>query len=72
MICRVSRVSGTSGMNSVGRESGSSPWSPTVGTRQPNPTAAAVSTTIATSGAGTAVVSRGSNARISRLAASIG
>ena len=32
MICRVSRLNGTFGMNSVGRESGRSPLSPTVGT----------------------------------------
>ena len=59
MTCRVSSVNGTLGMNSVGRESGSSPLSPTVGTATAAKTVISVRTTIATSGAGTALVSFG-------------
>src|SRR5690606_18933527 len=58
-ICRVSSVHGTSGISRDGNELGSSPSSPTVGTLMPVSTTAPVSSTIATSGAGTALVSFG-------------
>ena len=60
MICRVSKFSGTSGHRNTGRVSGSSPMSPTVRTSMPKNMATAVSTTIATSGEGTALVTIGS------------
>ena len=59
MICSVSSVNGTAGMPRNGSVEGSSPLSPTVGTRIAATTVRAVSSTIATSGAGTAVVRRG-------------
>ncbi|MDR7102155.1 hypothetical protein J2X37_001315 [Croceicoccus sp. BE223] len=60
MIASVSQVSGTSGQTRLGKPWGRSPMSATVLTGAPVQIASAVSTTIATSGAGTAVVSRGS------------
>ena len=57
----VSNVRGTSGKNRVGRLRGSSPSSPTRGTEIPITITAAVSSTIATSGAGTTFVRRGSS-----------
>src|SRR5699024_5103353 len=60
MIWNVSQVNGTSGRNTVGKASGSSPLSPTVGTSTAKITATAVRITIATRGAGMAVVIRGS------------
>src|SRR3972149_3963089 len=60
MIVNVSTVSGTSGKNSDGKLDGNSPSSPTSGTFNAKTTVAAVRSTIATSGAGTAVVSLGS------------
>ncbi len=59
MIRSVSQVRATSGKNSVGRLSGSAPWSPTVGTRRPSATTATVIRMIATSGAGTTRLARG-------------
>ena len=59
MIGRVSSENGTDGMPRIGSASGRRPSSPTVGRSMPPATAATVSTTIATSGAGTALVSRG-------------
>src|SRR5690606_4068909 len=55
----VSHVSGTSGTNSSGSERGSSPSSPTVGTWSAKTTTTAVTSTIDTSGAGTALVTLG-------------
>ena len=72
MIPSVSRVNGTSGMKSSGRLCGSSPWSPTFGTLHPNTTTAAVSSTIATSGAGTTFVIRGIRNRIASPTATSG
>ena len=72
MMPRVSRVNGTSGISREGRLSGRAPWSPTVGTEMPNTTAAPVSSTIATRGAGTALVTRGSRYMIRSPAAAIG
>ena len=66
MIRKVSRSSGTSGKNSDGRDSGSSPLSPTLGTSMPIGTTIAVITTMATSGAGTAPVSRGNRNTMAR------
>ena len=52
-------------MSSSGRLRGSSPWSPTFGNGDsPNTTTAAVSSTIAMSGAGTARVIRGQTNRM--------
>ena len=59
MIANVSQFSGTFGMNSSGKLQGSSPWSPTVGTAMARVTVARVMRMIATSGAGTTLVSRG-------------
>ena len=59
MACRVSRLTGTLGMNRDGRDSGRSPLSPTVGTAMEAKTVIRVSATMATSGAGTALVSFG-------------
>lgn len=56
MIASVSRLSGTSGQRNTGRVSGSSPISPTVRISSPSAMARAVSTTMHTSGEGTAVV----------------
>ncbi|MNW60780.1 hypothetical protein D3C74_387970 [compost metagenome] len=72
MVRSVSRVQGTSGQKSEGNESGSAPWSPTVGTCAPDRTTAAVRATIATSGAGTTVVHRGSPTMIAIPAATSG
>ena len=58
-IASVCRVRGTPGSPKPGSADGSAPMSFTVGTWTCSRTAAAVSTTIATSGAGTALVSRG-------------
>ena len=66
MMRSVSIVSGTSGISHDGRFDGSRPSSPTSGTFQPPSTAATVSTAMATSGAGIAVVSLGS-ATITRM-----
>jgi hypothetical protein len=60
MIRSVSSENGTAGMPSTGSALGSSPSSPTVGTAIPAATQTTVRTTIAISGAGTAVVTRGS------------
>jgi hypothetical protein len=54
-------VSGTSGTSAVGRLDSNWPSSPTLGMSTDNTTAAAVSATIATRGAGTIVVSFGRN-----------
>lgn len=59
MICRVSQLSGTVGMNKPGSESGSSPWSATSGTSQPEIMTRAASTTMVISGAGMAGSRRG-------------
>ena len=59
MICRVSKFSGISGNRNIGRLSGRSPLSPTVGTPIPMYMAKPVITTIHTSGDGIAVVSSG-------------
>ena len=72
MICSVSSVSGTSGMNSSGSDSGSSPWSETFGIDHPAASTAAVSSTIATSGAGTTAVTRGSSTMIAMPTATRG
>ena len=72
MICSVSSVNGTFGINRPGRLSGSAPSSPTVGTFTCNSTATPVSSTIATSGAGTALVSRGRNTITTIPTATIG
>ena len=69
MICSVSSVNGTLGRNRDGSESGSAPLSPTVGTATAARTVTRVRTTIATSGAGTALVSLGRPKTISRPAA---
>ena len=66
MIRKVSRSSGTSGKNSEGRDSGSSPLSPTLGTSMPIGTTIAVITTMVTSGAGTTPVSRGNRNTMAR------
>ena len=72
IVVSVSSESGTSGMNSDGSESGSSPWSPTFGTASPAAITTTVSTTIATSGAGTTEVHRGRKTRIASPAATSG
>ncbi|MNT94376.1 hypothetical protein D3C72_2360540 [compost metagenome] len=59
MIRNVSKVSGTSGQARDGRAEGSSPSCATVRTSSLKTTETAVSTIIATSGAGTARVMRG-------------
>ena len=59
MMRRVSRFIGTSGNRNTGRLSGSSPMSPTVRMSRSSITATAVSSTIATSGEGIALVRRG-------------
>ncbi len=59
MIVSVSIFQGTSGKNNDGKLDGNSPSSPTSGTFNANTTVAAVSSTIATSGAGTTEVNRG-------------
>ena len=56
MILSVSRFSGTSGSRNTGRLSGNWPMSPTVRISRPKKIATAVSTTMATSGDGTALV----------------
>ncbi len=72
-ICSVSVVSGTSGgIIHVGNPPGSSPWSATSGTSRPNSTTIPVSTTMAISAAGTAVVSFGMNTIIAMPAATSG
>jgi len=72
MIRSVSSENGTSGRPRVGRLSGSSPSSPTVGTSTPTVTVNTVSSTMATSGAGTTVVSRGSPKMTARPTAASG
>ena len=72
MMRRVSRFSGTSGNSSAGRDSGSSPSSPTVGTLIAARTVAAVSRTIATRGAGTTLVQRGNSTMIAMPTATRG
>ena len=69
MIFRVSNENGTEGSPRMGSASGSLPSSPTVGTPIPATTQATVSRTIATSGAGTALVTRGSRYITARPAA---
>ena len=59
MIRSVSQVSGTLGRATLGNPSGSLPISPTVCTETPKPMLIALSTRIATSGDGKALVSRG-------------
>ena len=61
MMRSVSSVKGTCGTNRLGRLRGSWPSSPTVGTATAAKTVNSVRTTIATSGAGTALVARGSS-----------
>jgi hypothetical protein len=68
-IVSVSSENGTAGIPRIGSASGSAPWSPTVGTAMPAPTQTAVRTRIAISGAGTAVVRRGSRYTIASPAA---
>jgi hypothetical protein len=70
MMFSVSHVGGTAGNASTGRLSGNAPWSPTVGTATPAATVNTVRPVIATSGAGTARVSRGSPTITTRPAAS--
>ena len=72
MSVSVSRVNGTSGRPGTGSEDGRSPLSPTVGTAMPAATVTTVSTTIATSGAGTAVVSFGKSTISARPPATSG
>ena len=60
MIRNVSSVSGTFGSDRLGNPSGSRPMSPTVRTGRPSAMLTAARTTIATSGDGTALVTRGS------------
>ncbi len=59
MICSVSHVSGTPGNPKLGSVEGNSPRSATVRISSLNAKATAVSTTIATSGDGSALVKRG-------------
>ncbi len=59
MISNVSKVRGTSGSANRGSVSGSAPICPTVFTSSPAHTANAVSTAIAISGEGIALVRRG-------------
>ncbi len=72
MIWSVSKVSGTLGMSSSGREVGSSPWSETSGRSHPAAQTRVVITTIATRGAGTIVVRRGSPIMMTRPSPTIG
>lgn len=72
MTRSVSSVQGTFGMPRVGRLWGSAPLSPTSGTARCAPTVSSVSTTMAISGAGMTVVSRGSNTIIATPAAANG
>ena len=72
MICSVSRLNGTLGMNSVGSASGRSPLSPTVGTATAANTVIRVRTMMATSGAGTALVSLGRPNTMTRPSATRG
>lgn len=58
---RVSRVKGTSGRPGTGREEGSAPLSPTVGTAMPAATVIAVRIAMDTSGAGTTLLIFGKN-----------
>ena len=62
MIRNVSNVYGTSGSNHLGKLSGNSPLSPTVGMSQPITSTNRLTPTTTTSGAGTTVVTRGSTA----------
>ena len=59
MICRVSNVHGTFGINRDGKVSGILPMSETVGTVKPAAMTKPVSTIIVTSGAGITLVSLG-------------
>jgi hypothetical protein len=72
MVVSVSRVKGTSGRPGTGRDDGSSPLPPTVGTTMPAATVMTVRTTIETSGAGITVVSLGKNTMSARPPASSG
>ncbi len=72
MIDRVSQVNGRSGKKRVGRLEGSSPSSPTLGICTWNTTAAAVSATMATRGAGMMAVSFGRNTMMSSPTATKG
>ena len=58
-MLKVSMVSGTFGINSSGSDSGSSPSSPTRGTEIAITKTIALTSTIATSGAGITLVKRG-------------
>ena len=72
MICSVSRFRGTLGMNRDGNDSGSSPWSETLGSFHPLTSTAPVSSTIAIRGAGTTVVRRGTRTMIAKPASTRG
>ena len=72
MTVRVWRLNGTSGRPGTGSEEGSLPLSPTVGTAMPAATVMTVRITMDTSGAGTALVSRGKNTMSARPAATSG
>jgi hypothetical protein len=61
MRVRVPIVNGTSGRPGAGSAEGRAPLSPTVGTAMPAPMVSAVRITIDTSGAGTALVTRGNH-----------
>ncbi|MNI73944.1 hypothetical protein D3C73_1299920 [compost metagenome] len=72
MIWNVSRFRGTLGRKNPGRLSGSSPLSLTVGTLTFPKTVTSVMATIATKGAGIAVVMRGSPNTITKPTTTIG
>ena len=72
MTDRVCIVNGTSGINRDGSESGNAPSSSTEGTSQPNAVTSTVKPTIATSGEGIAVVSRGNSTMIAKPVATRG
>ena len=59
MMAKVSHVNGTCGRWKTGRVEGMAPMSPTVRTSSPCQMAKALSTTMAISGEGTALVIRG-------------
>lgn len=61
MVVSVSTVNGTSGRPGTGREEGSSPLSPTVGTAIPAATVITVRMAMETSGAGITLVTFGKN-----------
>src|SRR5690349_10905779 len=66
IVVSVSSVNGTSGRPGTGREDGSSPLSPTVGTAMAAPTVITVRMTMETSGAGITVVAFGKNTMSAR------